>query len=52
MQNHFHKYIINKFDNDSFNKIKMITNSLLFTLIPLHNNDKCIAYYELIKLPS
>lgn len=50
--NHFHKYIINKFDNDSFNKIKMITNSLLFTLIPLHNNDKCIAYYELIKLPS
>lgn len=30
--------------------IKMISNSLLFTLIPLHNNDKCVRYYNLIHL--
>ena len=30
--------------------IKMITNSLLFTLIPLHKNEKCNDYYKLISL--
>jgi capsule biosynthesis phosphatase len=30
--------------------IKMITNSLLFTLIPLHKNNKCNDFYKLIKL--
>jgi len=30
------------------NIIKMITNSLLFTLIPLHNNEKCNDFYNLI----
>ena len=28
--------------------VKLITQSLLFTLIPLHNNEKCIKYFELI----
>jgi len=28
--------------------LKVITAMLLFTLIPLHNNDKCILYYGLI----
>lgn len=28
--------------------LKYITASLLFTLIPLHNNEKCQKYYELI----
>ncbi len=30
--------------------IKTITNSLLFTLIPLHDNEKCKGYLNLIKL--
>jgi len=28
--------------------LKWVTKSLLFSLIPLHNNDKCKKYYELI----
>ena len=30
------------------NIIKMITKSLLLTLLPLHNNNKCIKFYNLI----
>ena len=45
----FEKYIIEKFNTTILEKIKIITNSLLFTLIPLHNNDKCVKYYSLIK---
>ena len=26
----------------------VITNSLLFSLIPLHDNEKCFRYYQLI----
>jgi hypothetical protein len=29
-------------------KIKYITALLLFTLIPLHDDEKCIKYYNLI----
>jgi len=54
----YKKYMINKFEeiylswysNEDLNNMKMITNSLLFTLIPLHDNEKCIKYYELISL--
>jgi len=28
--------------------LKIITKSLIFTLIPLHNNEKCIKYYNLL----
>ena len=28
--------------------MKIITGSLLFSLIPLHNNEKCLYYYNLI----
>lgn len=45
----FCDFVCRKFGNDALMKIKMISNSLLFTLIPLHNNDKCIKYYDLIK---
>ena len=45
----FEKYIITKFNVTILNHIKNICDSLLFTLIPLHNNDKCIRYYGLIK---
>jgi len=45
----FENYVLGKFGEDVLYKIKMITNSLLFTLIPLHDNDKCIKYYQLIR---
>lgn len=44
----FKKYFINKYSKPDFENLKLITKSLLFTLIPLHNNNKCIKYYELI----
>lgn len=44
----FKDYFINKFSLDDFNNLKIITKSLLFTLIPLHNNEKCVGYYNLI----
>ena len=44
----FQNYFIENFSINDFNNLKLITKSLLFTLIPLHNNDKCIDYYNLI----
>ncbi len=49
---YFENYIINKFDKNTLKNIKLITNSLLFTLIPLHDNEKCERYYKLIDLKS
>jgi len=43
----FTDYFISKYSNDDFNNLKIITKSLLFTLIPLHNNNKCDDYYKL-----
>ena len=44
----FSEFFINNYSEEDFNNLKFITQSLLFTLIPLHNNDKCIHYFELI----
>jgi len=44
----FKKYFIDKFSEKDFDNLKIITKSLLFTLIPLHNNEKCIKYYKLL----
>jgi dTDP-glucose pyrophosphorylase/aminoglycoside phosphotransferase len=44
----FNKYIVNKYDEDKLNNIKLITKSMLFSLLPLHKNEKCNMYYELI----
>ena len=49
----FIEYFLNEFKKIYSNPIyiyflNIITASLIFTLIPLHNNDKCIKYYELI----
>jgi capsule biosynthesis phosphatase len=41
-------FIKNKKENQ-LNDIEQITNSLLFSLLPLHDNDKCIMYYNLIR---
>lgn len=51
MINMFENYIIQKYGKDILIRIKMICNSLLFTLIPLHNNSNCLKYYDLISLP-
>ena len=44
----FKKYFIDKFSKENFENLKIITKSLIFTLIPLHNNEKCIKYYKLL----
>jgi capsule biosynthesis phosphatase len=44
----FEKYITNKFDKNVLTDIKWITKNLLLSLIPIHNNNNCIKYYNLI----
>ena len=46
--NVFLNFLNTNYDNSVINKIIMITNSLLFTLIPLHDNENCQKFYELI----
>jgi capsule biosynthesis phosphatase len=46
----FEDFVVDKFGRKTMEKIEMITYSLLFTLIPLHHNEKCAKYFELIKL--
>jgi hypothetical protein len=56
INNNYQEQLINTFKNkfielyslEDFNNLKLITQSLLFTLIPLHNNNKCLKYYQLI----
>lgn len=45
----FDKFIINKYGHEKLSDIKNITKSLLLSLIPIHDNDKCFDYYNLIK---
>ncbi len=56
MKNEFEKYIIKTYSEEKMKEIKIITASLLFTLIPLHydeNNsvqkEKCQEYYSICK---
>lgn len=44
----FKKYFLNQYSQQDFENLKMITKSLIFSLIPLHNNDKCTRYYNLL----
>ena len=44
----FSNYFKELFSDKDFDNLKMITKSLLFTLIPLHNNEKCKDYFKLI----
>lgn len=44
----FKKYFIDKFSEQDFENLKIITKSFIFSLIPLHNNEKCIKYYKLL----
>lgn len=45
---YFKNYFLDKYTLNDYNNLKLITKSLLFTLIPLHNNYKCQLYYDLI----
>ena len=44
----FQKYFIELYSEKHFEILKTIVKSLLFTLIPLHNNELCSEYYNLI----
>ena len=46
--NKFTNYFIELYSENDFKNLKLITKSLLFTLIPLHDNEKCYNYYNLI----
>ena len=46
---YFEERFLNIYSDKDFYYLKIITASLLFTLIPLHNNVKCKSYYDLIK---
>lgn len=48
MINYFKNYFIELYSEENFEYLRWITKSLLFTLIPLHNNEKCINYFNLI----
>jgi len=48
----FETYFAEKYSEEDLNNLKLITKSLLFTLIPLHDDEKCQSYYDLLrKLP-
>jgi hypothetical protein len=44
----FETYFKELYSERDFEFLKIITKSLLFTLLPLHNNDLCDKYYDLI----
>lgn len=50
MKNYFKEYFINLYSQKDYNNLKTITKSLLFSLIPLHNNVKCSSYFKLIEI--
>ena len=45
----FEDYFLKTYSQEDLQNLKLITKSLLFSLIPLHNNEKCQKYYDLIK---
>ena len=46
---YFKNYFINKYSSQNFNNLKLITKSLIFSLIPLHNNSNYISdLYQLL----
>lgn len=48
MKEFFKEYFIELYSLEDFDNLILITKSLLFTLIPLHDNEKCQDYYNLI----
>lgn len=52
MINIFNKFVETNYDNTSLDKIKDIVNLLIFTLIPLNDDDKKFKFYNLINLKN
>jgi hypothetical protein len=48
MLNLFEEYFVKLYSESDLEHLKIITKSLLFSLIPLHNNELCYEFYELI----
>ena len=44
----FESYFCELFEDKYLIFLKMITKSMIFSLIPLHDNEKCIEYYNLL----
>jgi capsule biosynthesis phosphatase len=45
----FESYFVELYSDAYLSDLKIIVKSLLFSLIPLHDNDLCVEYYALIK---
>ena len=43
----FEKYFISMYSDTDLYNLKVITASLLFSLVPLHDNDKCQSYINI-----
>jgi len=46
----FESYFCELFEAKYLIFLKMITKSMIFSLIPLHDNEKCIEYYNLLRI--
>jgi len=46
--NFFIKYFLKFYSKDDLKNLKMITKSLFFSLIPLHDNENCNKFFEMI----
>ena len=44
----FETYFIELYSVEELNRVKVITQSLFFSLIPLHDNEKCLQYYNMV----
>lgn len=44
----FTELFLEKYTEQDLNNVKLITKSLLFTLLPLHDNENCFKFYDLI----
>lgn len=44
----FREYFIETYSPKYFEYLKIVVKSLLFSLIPLHDNELCVQYYNLI----
>ena len=48
--NYFENKFLENYNKEDLEKVKMITNSLIFTLLPLHSKDKALKFYYLINI--
>lgn len=44
----FQQHIIHAYGDEYLDYVINITKSLIISLIPIHNNDKCTQYFKLI----